>query len=324
VTAIAASLTDRKKFYMLPSALLCWVGSFFFLARVAPAIEFIPQNSAVFLGATALTFLSALVVYGFSCLGLHRTAYLLTGVVAAVMVFKAATPLVNRSKAINLSGAIAGEMLFISAGISGLQTQPDKLLVEPRNRIFLAVSGETASAMPESASTIVLLCLLQLTLASGLGLWIGEGIDAVSHLIPVALVATLADIWSVSAGATSMIIVSSAINYFLLRFPVPGSSEIPYLIGLTDFLFFAIFFQAARRFALGTKKNVVLLLSSFLLTVAAALFFKVGLPVLPFMALFFVAGNFRKLELKKEETKQILVFVVVILTIFSAISFFGR
>ena len=279
---------------------------------------------AFFLGATALTLLSALVVYGFSCLGLHRTTYLLIGAVAAALVFKAATPLVNRSKAINQSGVIAGETLFISAGLAGLPAHKSDFLLEPRNQIFLAVTRETAAAIPEPAALIVLLCLFQLTLASGIGLWIGEGIDAISHLIPVAIVATLADIWSVSAGATSMIIVSSAINYFLLRFPVPGSSEIPYLIGLTDFLFFAIFFQAARRFELGTRKNVILLLSSFLITVAAALFFGVGLPVLPFMALLFVAGNFKKLELKREEIKQIMIFLVVILAIFSAISYFGR
>jgi len=66
------------------------------------------------------------------------------------------------------------------------------------------------------------------------------------------------------------------------------------------------------------------LLASFLTAVAAAIFFRVGLPVLPFMAVLFVAGNFGQLKLKREEIKQILIFLVVILLLFTAISHLGR
>ena len=308
---------------MFPAALAAWTMSFLLLHKIAPALAFIPENPATFLAATLLTLLSPLSCTVF-CLKLHRTAYLLLGALAAAAVFHAAQPMVERSRAINRSGDIPGEVLFLAAETSGLKMPAEKLLAETRNSIFLACSREVTEAIPEPVGMILLLCLLQLALASGIGLWIGEGIDEIAHLIPVAIVATVADIWSVSAGATSMIVVSSAINYFLLRFPVPGTSEIPYLIGLTDFLFFAIFFQAARRFALGTAKNVILLLASFLTAVAAAIFFRVGLPVLPFMAVLFVAGNFGQLKLKREEIKQILIFLVVILVLFTAISHLGR
>ncbi len=315
---------SSRQFFVLPVSMLCWAGCFWLFAKFGPGIGLLPENPATFFSATLLTLLSAFVVYGYSRLGLHRSVYLLIGALAAVAVFYAARPMVERSKAINHSGAIPGEILFLAADTAGLTFQADKLLIEPRNQLFIAINKEVKGALPESPGLIMLLCLVQLTLASGIGLWIGEGIDEISHLIPVAIVATLADIWSVSAGATSLIIVSSAINYFLLRFPLPGTAEIPYLIGLTDFLFFAIFFQAARRFKLGTARNAVLLLSSFLITVAAAIFFGAGLPVLPFMAVFFVAGNFRRLEIKREEIKQILIFSVVILAAFSAVTFFAR
>lgn len=305
---------------MLPVALLCWAASFLLVARIAPSITRIPENTAIFGAAILLTLLSTFVVYGFSCLKLHRTTYLLIGALAVAATFHVAGPMVKRSDAINSSGEIPGEVLLVTAEISGLPAKTDQLLVGTRNQIFATVSGETDAAMPEPVYFILLLALCQLTIASGIGLWIGEGIDEISHLIPIAIVATVADIWSVSAGATSMIIVSSVINYFLLRFPLIGSTEIPYLIGLTDFLFFAIFFHAARRFELGTAKNTVLLILSFLLTVAAAIFFRTPLPVLPFMAVFFVAGNFAKLKLKREEIKQILVFFVVILAVFWVIS----
>ena len=313
-----------RRFIVLPAALLVWAAGFAMFCVISPQIGFLGENPATFIAAAVMTLLSALVVHGFSCLEVHRSVYLLIGALAVVGVFQAARPMVERSRAINVSGALPGEIMFLSAATAGLSGEADRILMATRNQLFTAVNREVAAAIPERPGMILLLCLLQLTLASGIGLWIGNGIDAVSHLIPVAVVATLADIWSVSAGATSMIIVSSAINYFLLRFPLPGTSEIPYLIGLTDFLFFAIFFQAARRFNLGTARNAVLLLSSFLVAVAAAIFFGMGLPVLPFMALIFVAGNFRRLELKREEIKQILIFSVIILAVFSAVTFYVR
>ncbi|MDD3148325.1 MAG: hypothetical protein PHD82_13605 [Candidatus Riflebacteria bacterium] len=324
MTDSSTPMNGGRQVAVLPLSLFCWAASFWLLAKIGPGIGMLPENPATFFSAAILTLLSAFVVYGYSRLGLHRSLYLLTGAIGAIAVFYAAQPMVERSKAINLSASLPGEVMFMSAETAGLNFQADKLLIEPRNQLFSAVNREVKLALPEPAALILLLALVQLTLASGIGLWIGEGIDEVSHLIPVALVATLADIWSVSAGATSMIIVSSSINYFLLRFPLPGTSEIPYLIGLTDFLFFAIFFQAAIRFKLGTRKNAILLLASFLITVAAAIFFGVGLPVLPFMAAIFVAGNFRRLELKREEIRQILIFSVVILALFSAVTFFAR
>ncbi len=324
MTDPATGALQGKGLGMLIIALLCWATGYGLFLHFAPSAGFFSENAATFIAAAVMTLLSAFVVHGFSCLRLHRTAYLLIGALAVAAVFHAAGPMVERSRLINRSGSIPGEILFISFASSGFAGEPDRLLMETRNRIFMSVNREVAEAIPEPAGAILLLCLLQLALASGIGLWIGNGIDAVSHLIPVAVVATLADIWSVSAGATSKIIVSSAINYFLLRFPLPGTNEIPYLIGLTDFLFFAIFFSAACRFGLGALRNAVLLLSSFLVAVAAAIFFSAGLPVLPFMAVIFVAGNFRQLELKREEIKQILIFSVVILAVFSAVTFFGR
>lgn len=309
--------TKPRNVVMLPLTLVAWTGIFALTASFGNNLQ-IPENIALFVAATTLTLLSVLVVHGFSCLKLHRTAYLLIGALAAAATFYTAQPIVNRSHNINKSGNIPGLVLFIAAASGGMPSEP--LLMETRNTIFSQLSKETKESFPERPWLIMLLCLCQLTLAAGLGLWIGEGIDEISHLIPVAIVATVADIWSVAAGATAKIIISPIINYFLLRFPMFGNASIPYLIGLTDFLFFAIFYQAARRFELGAMRNALLLTSSFLIASGAAIFFATGLPVLPFMAAIFVAGNFGKLKLKKEEAKQIAVFVVLILLIFTVIS----
>jgi hypothetical protein len=312
-----------RNLLFLPAAVGGWI-LLYFAALFFPPEAALPQHIAVFIAATILTLASALVVAGFSRLKQHRNVYLIIGLLGLIATFYCARPLVNRSRLLNRSGDIPGQIIYLTGEQSGLVGISEPLLLNHRNENFKAINHQLEDEFPESAELILLLAMVQLTLASGIGLWIGEGIDEIAHLLPVAIVATVADIWSVSSGATAKIVVSSAINYFLLRFPMPGYGSIPYLIGLTDFLFFAIFFQAAVRFDLGVKKNVLLLLTSFFIAVAAAIFFATGLPVLPFMAILFVVGNYRRMTMKKEEVRQIILFVVFIIIAFTLISKFAN
>lgn len=298
-----------------------WAALFMLLYLSSGKIPEFDRRLATFLSATLLTGLSIWVVYAFSCLKLSRQIYLLIGAISIAIVFLAAKPMVHRSQQINLCGDLPGQSLKISGQAAMMTLELDKLALPLRNAFFSEISDFVDKAVPEPPFLIIVLCLAQLALASGIGLWIAEGIDDITHLIPVALIATIADIWSVSAGATAKIVVSSSINYFLLRFPLPAYGSIPYLIGLTDFLFFAIFFQAAVRYQLGALRNALLLGSAFIIAVISALYTATGLPVLPFMAIFFVVGNFSRLQWKKEELKQVAVFVIVILILFAFISY---
>jgi hypothetical protein len=300
---------------------LGWVLVFLLLYLSNGKIPEFDRRLATFLSAALLTGLSIWVVYAFSCLKLSRQTYLLIGAISIAAVFLAAKPMVQRSQLINLSGDLPGQGLLITGQAAMVPVKLDKLALPLRNAFFSEISDFVDKAIPEPPFLIILLCLAQLALASGIGLWIAEGIEDITHLIPIALIATIADIWSVSAGATAKIVVSSSINYFLLRYPMPAYGSIPYLIGLTDFLFFAIFFQAAVRYELGALRNAFLLGSAFIIAVISALYTATGLPVLPFMAIFFVVGNFSRLQWKKEELKQVAVFVIVILILFAFISY---
>lgn len=279
----------------------------------------------VFLGATFLTLSAIYIIYGFSKLNLDRTAYLLLGFIGVICAYFAAQPMVKRAETMRKNAGICAQTLKITASIASTGAeQVDLNAIKFRNELYSSVSEFIGENIKEPVLFIFLLALSQLLLASGIGLWIGNGIDKISHLIPVALVAAIADIWSVAAGATSAIVVSPIMNYFFLRFPVFGSSSIPYLIGLTDYLFFGIFFQASVRYNLGVIKNTFLLALSFLVTVAFALFYGLGLPVLPFMGLFFVLGNLKLLKIDKEDKKEILLFMLAIGLVFTLITFFMK
>ncbi|HEY9069201.1 MAG TPA: hypothetical protein VIV61_03035, partial [Candidatus Ozemobacteraceae bacterium] len=240
-----------------------------------------------------------------------------------VLVMLLAKPLVMRGRMIDRASTAPGAVALVSVAhaVTPVALGSDGT-VQFRNAVYSAISDHLEACDPEPPGGILALALAQLLLAAGVGLWIGTGIDEPAHLIPIALVATLADIWSVSAGATAVIIRSEQIHYFLLRFPLLGGPEpaIPFLIGLTDFLFFGIFYQAALRFDLGGRRNLALLGASFVIAVSSALLAGVGLPVLPFMGLLFVAGNWSRLQMKREDLKQTVLFLAGVLLVFLAVT----
>lgn len=264
-----------------------------------------------------LVYLSIFIVFGFSKLALDRQKYLLIGLIGLIAVYFSAAPMIKRTKKIARSCNNVAETISATVNIFGVSADAEKLTTHFINSAINDEKDVLEKVIPENHWLIILLALAQLTLASGIGMWIGEGIDELSHLIPIALMATIADVWSVSAGATSVIIISPSIHYFLLRFPIIGTNEIAFLIGLSDFLFFTIFFQAATRYKLGVLKNTILLSSSFIIAIAAALFFRTGLPVLPFMAALFVIGNWKNLTINKKEIKQIAFFLIGVLIVFA-------
>lgn len=316
------SKNEHQKFkpFVLITAVISFIAVFLLFHSSTAFLSEVSKSITTFIAALSLTFLAFWIIHGSTDLGLHRTTYMLTGAVFLLFTYYAAAPMVERSQIIWANANIPIRTLQLSAATNGVSIETATSLRLIANKAISPGIKHLQASMPEQTWKILLLALAQLGLACGIGLWIGKGIDEVSHLIPVAIVATIADIWSVSAGATAQIVVSSAINYFLLRFPVPGSGSIPYLIGLTDFLFFAIFYQAAIKFELGARKNAIILGCSFMPAIGGALFFQTGLPVLPFMAVFFVAGNFSKLKLNKEDIKLIAAFILVILTIFTLIT----
>jgi len=277
---------------------------------------------AFFLTAVVLVILSFLWVAGLSRLAFHRTTYMAIGAVGLILVIPVARPFVERTHGIEQVAAGFSDNFLLGAALAQVPGANREWPIIARNHLHERASDFLEECFPENRFRIFLLCLSQLLLAGGIGLWIGGGIDEKSHLIPIALVATLADTWSVSGGATALIIRSSHIHFFLLRFPLlsGNSDSLPFLIGLTDFLFFGIYYQAAVRFGLGIQKNVLLLGAGFLTTVGVALYFHVGLPVLPFISVLFVVGNLRQLSLKKKDLSQIAMFLCAVGAAFLAFS----
>ena len=142
-----------------------------------------------------------------------------------------------------------------------------------------------------------------------LAFWFLSYFEALSWVVIVAGVIPVVDAISVWRGPTRHIVeerpeVFGALSF---TFPVPGTGA--FQLGLPDLLFFAIFLAAAQRWDLRVLVTWVLLVASFGVTMALAIYtdpFGIGgLPALPLLCLAFLGANadliWRRLRAERRE-----------------------
>jgi len=165
------------------------------------------------------------------------------------------------------------------------------------------------------------LSLLGIALCGGL---LASGIiKKTSYLIPLSVIAGIADCWSVFAGVTKQITASRvATNYFLVNFPVSGQGIQP-LIGVADFLFSAMYLDLSQRFNLSMKRTLFVLITSFLASITLATLIGTGLPVLPIMAVLFIAAHYDRIRIvDPREKKDALIGATIVAGILAAATLF--
>ena len=154
------------------------------------------------------------------------------------------------------------------------------------------------------------------------GILLSGTIKNPSYLIPLAAAAGLADMWSVSFGVTNKIIQSrTAMNFLLFSFPVAGKGILP-VIGVTDFIFAAMFLSLSSRFDMPVIRTQVLMAASFIISITVAVFGGFGVPVLPVMGLLFIIGQYKYIKIVNPEEKREAVYgILIIATALAVITF---
>ncbi len=167
------------------------------------------------------------------------------------------------------------------------------------------------------------LSLLGIALSGGL--LVSGRINKTSYLIPLSVIAGIADCWSVFAGVTKQIAASRvATNYVLVNFPVSGQGIQP-LIGAADFLFSVMYLDLSQRFNLPTKRTLFVLIISFLASIALATLIGTGLPVLPVMAVLFIAAHYDRIRIvDPREKREALIGATIVAGILAAATLFLR
>jgi hypothetical protein len=134
--------------------------------------------------------------------------------------------------------------------------------------------------------------LARILAAACVGISLARYITSVGTVLIVVVVAIAADIFSVFAGPTEALVrtESPLLDFLVLIFPTFGS-PLGFGLGLSDFIFLALFAAAARTLDLRYSATLLAVCTAAFLAVTAGLLLARPLPALPFIAMAFVIVN---------------------------------
>jgi hypothetical protein len=149
----------------------------------------------------------------------------------------------------------------------------------------------------DSSGVLVLLALCvadlaRILAAACLGIVLARYVTSIGTVLIIVLAAIAADLFSVFAGPTRVLVRedSPLLDGLLLVFPTFGSA-LGFGLGLSDFIFLALFAAASRFLHLRYAATLLGLCFAAFLAVTAGLLLARPLPALPFIALAFVVVN---------------------------------
>ena len=156
---------------------------------------------------------------------------------------------------------------------------------------FLASSG----ALEGGSGVLLALCVANLSrilAAACLGIALARYITSVGVVLIIVLAAIASDLFSVFAGPTRALVQENSplLDGLLLVFPTFGSA-LGFGLGLSDFIFLALFAAASLFLSLRYLSTLLGVCFAAFLAVTAGLLLERPLPALPFIAIAFVLVN---------------------------------
>ncbi len=129
--------------------------------------------------------------------------------------------------------------------------------------------------------------------AVSLGYLLGLQLDRAWILVLVAGLAFVADIWSVFAGPSRVIIdrAPGVLDYALIHFPALGTGDPGVALGMSDLVFLGLFTVGSAVNGLRPRLTFAAMVVSLAVTFAVTLLTERALPALPLLGLAFVVAN---------------------------------
>jgi hypothetical protein len=134
--------------------------------------------------------------------------------------------------------------------------------------------------------------LLRILAAASVGISLARYVGSVGVVLLVVAVATVSDLFSVFAGPTRTLVEedSPVLDLLLLALPTFGPA-LGFGLGVSDFVFLALFAAASRFLDLRYPATLLCTCFATFLAVTAGLLLERPLPALPFIAIPFVLIN---------------------------------
>jgi hypothetical protein len=157
----------------------------------------------------------------------------------------------------------------------------------------------------------------------GMGALLAGMVESPRYIVPMCVVAALADTWSAIAGPTKRIIEGPpgiVLNHAFVSVPVTAdASEIQHVAGVTDLVFVALFLCLASRLGLSVRRAVVGILIGLAVGLAAACAVG-GVPGLPFLGGGFVLAHWRSVRPGRGEMIKTSIFIAFMLAVFAVLA----
>ena len=143
-----------------------------------------------------------------------------------------------------------------------------------------------------SSLALALTNLFRILAAASVGISLARYVGSAGVALLIAIVATASDLFSVFAGPTRTLVEedSPALDLLLLVFPTFGS-PLGFGLGVSDFIFLALFAAASRFLNLRYLATLLCICFATFLALTAGLLLERPLPALPFIAIAFVLVN---------------------------------
>lgn len=212
---------------------------------------------------------------------------------------------------------VAGEIVLLAR--HAVIERPQELVLI----LFLGV-GVLAwqRGQPVSIHGAAAVGLALLLVGTALGGALGARIEKPGHLMAVAAISTVADLWSVydpdgisAKMAESAVAAPEQIVLFALPWPLLGTPHIAPIIGAGDILFTALYVAAFERHGLALKRALLALLCAYALGLAAILVTERPVPLLPLLGAAILLSDRRTASLPPHERRTVWLVVAVLVAL---------
>lgn len=226
--------------------------------------------------------------------------------VVALFLFTMCAPLVDTGfsyvaqvLAFCVAVSATGLILFGFSSLTASLSNPRLLAFAAATAVLgvFAALPARPEVLAEGPSPVPLLALflsntLRIAAAAALGLALARHVTSPGVALLIAAVATATDLFSVFAGPTKAMVEGDApaLDFLLVIFPTFG--QLPgFALGISDFIFLALFIAMSRLLNLRYTATTIGVCAGTLLAMTTSLLLDRPLPALPFISLIFVLVN---------------------------------
>ncbi|MCA9581428.1 MAG: hypothetical protein KC416_06505 [Myxococcales bacterium] len=155
---------------------------------------------------------------------------------------------------------------------------------------------------------------------------IGARVQHPGHLLLVAYVSMIADVYSVSSetGVTAQIVENKPLLSILaISWAFPGVPDLTPVLGVGDVVMTALYLVASRSLGLSVRRSVVAMFLGYVGVFFALLILQRPLAALPFLGVAFVLLQPACLRLRKEDRRPALVGAILVTVAFVVLALRG-